>query len=187
MIAPARLAAYEVLRAVASGRVDLGTALARVRQTLRDERDRALAGEIATGTLRWQGAFDHVIAAFGNRPIRSLDPEVVDILRLTIFQLLHLDRVPASAAVKDAVDLTGKAGKRSASGLVNAVLRRVSREREQLAAARASRRSGEPQRSARLSDVDAVASRMAGHTLAGSLRFRSRGGLGAVQQLPRCR
>jgi len=132
MIAPARLAAYEVLRSVASGRVDLGTALARVRQHLPDERDRALAGEIATGTLRWQGAFDHVVAAYANRPFDKLDPEVVDILRLTMFQLLHLDRIPASAAVKDAVDLTGKTGKRSAGGLVNAILRRVSRERERL-------------------------------------------------------
>ena len=132
MIAPARLAAYEVLRSVASGKVDLGTALARVRQNLPDERDRALAGEIATGTLRWQGTFDHAIAAFASRPFSKLDPEVVDILRLTMFQLLHLDRIPASAAVKDAVDLTGKTGKRSAGGLVNAILRRVSRERERL-------------------------------------------------------
>lgn len=132
MIAPARQAAYDILRAIAGGRVDLGTALAHARSNLRDERDRALAGEIATGTLRWQGAFDHVIEAFAKRPLRKLDPEVIDILRLTMFQLLHLDRIPASAAVKDAVDLTGKAGKRSASGLVNALLRRMSRERESL-------------------------------------------------------
>lgn len=121
-----------MLRAVSGGRVDLATALAGARVKLRDERDRALAGEIATGTLRWQAAFDHLIALFANRPLRKLDPEVIEILRLSIFQLLHLDRIPASAAVKDAVDLAGKAGKRSASGLVNAVLRRVSRERDQL-------------------------------------------------------
>jgi 16S rRNA (cytosine967-C5)-methyltransferase len=132
MIAPARVAAFEALRAVGTGRADLGSALARVRSRLDDERDRALAGEIATGTLRWQGAFDHVIAAFINRPLPRLDPEVLDILRLTMFQLLHLDRIPAAAAVKDAVDLTGKAGKRSAAGLVNAVLRRVIRERDHL-------------------------------------------------------
>jgi 16S rRNA (cytosine967-C5)-methyltransferase len=132
VIAPARLAAFEVLRVVGAGRTDLGAALARARMRLPDERDRALAGEIATGTLRWQGAFDHVIEAFSGRPLRKLDPEVVDILRLTMFQLVHLDRIPASAAVKDAVDLAGKAGKRSASGLVNAILRRVSREREHL-------------------------------------------------------
>lgn len=132
MIAPARLAAYDVLRAVNTGRADLSAALARVRSRLDDERDRALAGEIATGTLRWQGACDAVIAAFAGRPPAKLDPEVLDILRMTAFQLLHLDRIPASAAVNDAVDLAGKAGKQSAAGLVNAVLRRISRERTHL-------------------------------------------------------
>ncbi len=132
MIAPARAAAYEVLRAVNGARADLPHALARARPRLRDERDRALAGEIATGTLRWQAAFDHVIEQFARRPAARLDPEVLDILRLTIFQLLHLDRVPASAAVNDAVDLTRKAGKKSAAPLVNAVLRRVNRERGKL-------------------------------------------------------
>ena len=132
MIAPARLAAYDALRAVSTGRADLPTALARVRPRLGDERDRALAGEIVTGTLRWQGAYDAVIAAFARRPPAKLDPEVLDILRMTVFQLLHLDRVPASAAVNDAVDLARKAGKQSAAGLVNAVLRRVSRERAHL-------------------------------------------------------
>ncbi len=132
MIAPARLAAYEILRAVNGGRADLPDALARARTRLTDERDRALAAEIATGTLRWQGAFDHIVSALAARPSVKLDPEVLDILRLTIFQLLHLDRVPASAAVNDAVDLTSRAGKRSASPLVNAVLRRVSRERDHL-------------------------------------------------------
>jgi 16S rRNA (cytosine967-C5)-methyltransferase len=121
-----------VLREVGSGKIDLASALARQRARLDDERDRALAGEIATGTLRWQSAFDHVIATFAGRPLRKLDSEVIDILRLTIFQLLHLDRVPASAAVKDAVDMAGKAGKRSAAGLVNALLRRVTRERGKL-------------------------------------------------------
>jgi 16S rRNA (cytosine967-C5)-methyltransferase len=132
MIALARLAAYDVLRAVNSGRSDLPDALARVRVRLSDERDRALAGEIATGTLRWQGAFDAIVEAFAKRPAAKLDAEVLDVLRMTAFQLLHLDRIPASAAVNDAVALTGKAGKKSASGLVNAVLRRISRERDRL-------------------------------------------------------
>jgi 16S rRNA (cytosine967-C5)-methyltransferase len=132
MIAPARLAAYEVLRAVNDGRSDLPHALARARGRLQDERDRALAGEIATGTLRWQGAFDHVIATFAGRPIEKLDAEILDIVRLSMFQLLHLDRVPAAAAVNDAVNLARKAGKKSAAPLVNALLRRVSRERRKL-------------------------------------------------------
>jgi 16S rRNA (cytosine967-C5)-methyltransferase len=132
MIAPARLAAYEVLRAVDSRRADLPAALARARSDLPDERDRALAGEIATGTLRWQASFDHVITAFAARTLDRMDREVVLVLRLTLFQLFHLDRVPASAAVNDAVNLVRKLGRRSAAPLVNAVLRKASRERDRL-------------------------------------------------------
>ena len=131
-IAPARVAAYDVLRAVNGGTADLPHALAQHRGHLADERDRALAGEIVTGTLRWQAAFDHVVAQFTRRPVSRLDAEVLDVLRLSMFQLLHLDRVPASAVVNDAVDLARRAGKKSAAPLVNAVLRRVSRERQKL-------------------------------------------------------
>ena len=132
MIAAAREAAYQALRAVSTGAADLSHALARVRTRLPDERDRALTGEIVTGTLRWQGAFDHVIASFSGRPLSRLDPEVLDILRSSIFQLLYLDRVPAAAVVSDAVNLTRKIGKKSAGPFVNALLRRVSRERRHL-------------------------------------------------------
>jgi 16S rRNA (cytosine967-C5)-methyltransferase len=132
VIAPGRIAAYETILAVSAGRADLPAALARARTSLTDERDRALAGEIATGTLRWQAAFDYLIEQFARRSPARLDPEILTILRISIFQLLHLDRVPASAVVNDAVELAGKVGKRSASGLVNALLRRVSRERASL-------------------------------------------------------
>ena len=132
MIAPARLAAYATLLAVEQGPTDLSTALARARMSLRDERDRALAGEIATGTLRWRAAFDQIITAFANRPVTRLDVEVLTILRLSLFQLLHLDRVPAAAAVDDAVQMARKMGKKSAAPFVNALLRRASRERNRL-------------------------------------------------------
>src|SRR5262245_61970134 len=132
MIASARIAAYETILAVGAGRSDLPSALARARTKLHDERDRALAGEIATGTLRWQAAFDHVIQQFAGRPTSKLDREILVILRISIFQLLHLDRVPAAAVVDDAVELARKAGKRSAAGFVNALLRRVTRERQHL-------------------------------------------------------
>ena len=63
MIAPARVAAYEILAAVSAGRADLPTAIAVARGGLRDDRDRALAAEIATGVQRWRAALDHLIAA----------------------------------------------------------------------------------------------------------------------------
>src|SRR4051812_39232056 len=123
MISPARIAAYEIVRRVSAGRSDLPAAAAAVRDALADERDRALATDIATGTFRWRAALDHLIEQGARRPVTRLDPEVVDILRLSLYQLLHLTRVPASAVVDDAVQLTKRAGKRSASGFVNAVLR----------------------------------------------------------------
>ena len=132
-IAPARREARTpILRAVGSGRADLPAAVARARDRLPDERDRALAAEIATGTLRWRAALDAVIAAFARGGLDRLDPEVLDILRLAVYQLLHLERVPPSAVVSDAVELARASGKGSASGLVNAVLRRVDRERHAL-------------------------------------------------------
>jgi 16S rRNA (cytosine967-C5)-methyltransferase len=130
--APARRAAYAALRAVTSSRADLPDALARARERLRDPRDHALAADIATGTLRWMGAIDAVVEAFGGRPVSRFDPEVLDILRLSIYQLEHHDRVPARAVVDDAVGLAREARKTSAAGLVNAVLRRVDRERDRL-------------------------------------------------------
>jgi 16S rRNA (cytosine967-C5)-methyltransferase len=129
MIAPARVAAYRILSAVSAGRALLPDALAATRNELQDDRDKALTGEIAIGVQRWRAALDHVIAHFSKRPIDRLDPEVLEVLRLSTYQLLYLTRVPASAVVDDAVKLTGRVGKQSARGLVNAVLRTISRER----------------------------------------------------------
>ncbi|MEQ1573488.1 MAG: 16S rRNA (cytosine(967)-C(5))-methyltransferase RsmB [Vicinamibacterales bacterium] len=132
MTAPARVAAYHALRAITSGRADLPSALADSRERLTDDRDKSLAAEIVAGTLRWQRTLDHLIVHFTHKPLARLDAEVVVILRLSLYQLLHLDRVPASAVVDDAVDLTRTARKPSASGFVNAVLRATLRQRQTL-------------------------------------------------------
>jgi 16S rRNA (cytosine967-C5)-methyltransferase len=132
MTAPARTAAYHALRAIAAERADLPTALAESRRHLPDERDRALAAEIVSGTLRWQRYLEHIAEHFSARPVARIDRDVLHILRLSLYQLLHLDRVPASAVVDDAVDLARQARKTSATGFVNAVLRAVQRERHRL-------------------------------------------------------
>ena len=132
MAAPARTVALDTLRRVRTGRADLASALEHGRTRLHDERDRALAAEIALGTLRWRAALDHVIAWAGDRAIDAFDPDVADILRLSAYQVLHLDRVPAAAAVNDAVTLARASGHARAAGAVNAVLRRISRSRSQL-------------------------------------------------------
>lgn len=132
MIAPARTAAFHALRAISTERADLPAALARSRTHLPDERDRSLAAEIVTGTLRWQRSLDHLIAHFAKRDLQKLDADVVTILRMSLYQILHLDRVPAAAVVDDAVDLTRGARKPSAAGFVNAVLRSILRQRHAL-------------------------------------------------------
>jgi 16S rRNA (cytosine967-C5)-methyltransferase len=132
MIAPARIAAFEILSATSSGSADLPSAIAAARSRLDDDRDRALAAEIATGVQRWRAALDYLIVQFSRRRLAQLDAEVVEILRLSAYQLLHLTRVPASAVVDDAVDLTKRAGKQSARGFVNAILRSISRGRRDL-------------------------------------------------------
>ncbi len=123
MIAPARRAAYEALRGTLHAGGDLPAALARERDVLADPRDRALAGEIVMGVLRWRAALDFMIERLVRRPLDKLDPEVLDILRLSLYQLWHLSRVPASAVVNDAVQLTRLVRRGRAGALVNASLR----------------------------------------------------------------
>jgi 16S rRNA (cytosine967-C5)-methyltransferase len=88
--------------------------------------DRGLAFELVLGTLAWQGRLDHHLAGLVRRPLADVEPPVLAALRLGLFQLLFLDRVPAYAAVDASVRLVRRLG-RGAAGLVNAVLRRASR------------------------------------------------------------
>jgi len=132
MIAPARSAALDALRLIDGERLDMGEAVARVRKPLSDERDRALLLEIVSGTLRMRAALDHQLALRLTRPLGRLDALVRDILRLSAFQLMYLTRTPSSAVINDAVDLTRRGGKTSATGLVNAVLRSLNRDRQKL-------------------------------------------------------
>lgn len=128
MPAPARVAALRALLIVDDGQTTVGDALARTRNRLADRRDRALATEIVTGTLRWQAALDFLIERASGRALDRLDVGSRSILRSGAFQLLHLARVPASAVVNDSVDLA-KAGRRPGSAsFINAVLRRIVRD-----------------------------------------------------------
>ncbi|MDO8680192.1 MAG: 16S rRNA (cytosine(967)-C(5))-methyltransferase RsmB [Acidobacteriota bacterium] len=132
MIATARVAAFDALREIEARHLDLGEAVARVRKPLADERDRALLLELVSGTLRMRAAIDFQLASRVIRSLSKLDEAVRIILRMSGFQLLYLSRIPASAVINDAVELTRRSGKSSAAGLVNAVLRALARDREKL-------------------------------------------------------
>ena len=149
MTAPARLAALRVLRDVHTGRHDLPTSQAMSRAALPDPRDRALATEIVLGTLRWRAQVDHVIQLASARPLNRIDADVLDVLRLSAYQLLHLKRVPARAVVHDGVELTrtlGAKGKHSAAAYVNAVLRFVVKNADSLGLPQPSQPSRSDQR-----------------------------------------
>jgi tRNA and rRNA cytosine-C5-methylases len=93
-----------------------------------DSRDAGLAAEIALGVLRVQSQLDFLVEHYGGRAASRLDPEVRIALRMGIYQLRYLERVPAHAAINESVDLVKRARKRSAAGFVNAILRKVDRE-----------------------------------------------------------
>src|SRR5512138_3311102 len=93
--------------------------------------DRGLYTELVYGVLRRQGSLDHVMAQFSKTPPAKLERAVLILLRLGIYQLLFLDRVPASAAVNETVKLAHDLAPRAA-GFINAVLRTTDRQREQI-------------------------------------------------------
>jgi 16S rRNA (cytosine967-C5)-methyltransferase len=124
-IAPARLAAFDILQLVESGGYASDLLLSRTAGL--DSRDAGLASEIVFGVLRYRAQLDFLIAHHAGRP-RKLDAEVRTALRMAIYQIRYLERVPPHAAVKESVELVKRARKTSAAGFVNAVLRQVDRD-----------------------------------------------------------
>src|SRR5688500_18343488 len=125
-ISPARRAAFEILLRVEEGAY--ASVLLATREQELAPRDRALCHELVMGVLRWQLWLDTLIEYYANRKVSGLDVPVRLILRLGLYQLRFLSRIPASAAVNESVNLVNFARLRSAGGLVNAVLRRATRE-----------------------------------------------------------
>ena len=120
-----RRAALDVLTAVRADHAYANLVLPQVLRKHRLEgRDAALATELASGVIRMQGLYDPVIDACLTKP--RLQPEVRDVLRLGVHQLLSM-RVPDHAAISTSVDLVRASVGQGPAGLVNAVLRKVSR------------------------------------------------------------
>ncbi len=136
MIAPARALAFATIRAS----FEDGAFTERAFRAGADERglegrERAQAQRLAYGAVQRRGTADAAIERLAGRPVRRLDPPVLAALRLGLYELLFADGTPDHAAVDQAVELVKDAGAAHAAGLVNAVLRRAGREREELTAA----------------------------------------------------
>src|SRR5216683_2402304 len=126
-ISPARRAAFEILRRVEDESAYASLLLVPMDERLRTD-DRSLCHELVLGVLRRQLCLDRVLEHFANRRMASLDLPVRLALRLGLYQLRFLSRVPPSAAVNDSVNLVRASGLSSAAGFTNAVLRRATRE-----------------------------------------------------------
>jgi 16S rRNA (cytosine967-C5)-methyltransferase len=124
-ISPARKAAYHILLAIERGQSHSDDLLRGKAVNALSAPDRNLATALVLGVLRWQIQLDHQIRPLLARPNANLDTEILISLRLGAFQLLHLNRIPARAAIDESVELAKQAGHRFASGMVNAVLRKL--------------------------------------------------------------
>lgn len=127
-VSPARLTAFEVLRRVGEGAY--ASVLLASREDELSSSDRALCHELVMGVVRRQLWLDRLIEHYANRKVAGLDESIRIILRIGLYQLRFLSRVPASAAVNESVKLVHFARLRSAGSFVNAVLRRATREPE---------------------------------------------------------
>src|SRR6516225_7986051 len=124
-IAAARVVAFDVLMKVEAG--GYASDLLVIHSAPLEARDAGLAAEIVFGVLRYRAQLDFLIDHYAGRS-RKLDTAVCVALRMGVYQIRYLERVPAHAAVKDSVELVKRARKTSAAGFVNAVLRKVNQE-----------------------------------------------------------
>lgn len=129
---PARVCAYRVLqRTLGEGAYADRVFRAEADRAGLDPRDRGFAQRLAYGTIQNRRTLDYVVTALSSRTTDTLDPPILNALRLGIYQVTLLDGVPDHAAVDQTVDLAKHFG-RGGHGLVNAVMRRATREASEL-------------------------------------------------------
>jgi 16S rRNA (cytosine967-C5)-methyltransferase len=123
-ISPARRVAFEILLAIQSSSAHSDDLLHSARMVELSQADRNLATALVMGVLRWQIALDAELTKLLDRPDQALPEPVLIALRLGAFQLRHMDRIPAHAALNESVELARAGGHPKASGMVNAILRK---------------------------------------------------------------
>lgn len=129
MIAPARTLAYKLLRRIESQRLFSDDAVNSPDMEKMEPRDRRLTTEIVYGTLRWQGALDYILGGQSSRPWPEVDPGARILLRMSLYQWWHMDRIPDHALVNDAVELAKRELGRGMDRYLNGMLRQLGRTR----------------------------------------------------------
>src|ERR1700716_4365616 len=125
-VSPARAAAFDILLRVEQESSFASELLHSAAYERLSASDHGLTTELVMGVLRWRSRLDADITGSSAQPIRKLDLEVLIALRLGLYQLRWLNRIPARAAINESVELVKRARKRSAAPFVNALLRKLS-------------------------------------------------------------
>ena len=93
-----------------------------------NQKDINLISEIVYGVTTWKLTLDELIKKYSKIKLKKISPWILNILRMSIYQIVFLDKIPKSAAVNEGVNLAKRYGHKSSSGFVNAILRKVSKE-----------------------------------------------------------
>lgn len=126
----ARETAVELLLRIETGGAYLDRLLSASAFRALDARDRAFCREMISGVERWKLRLDRTIDLYYTKTAAALSPEIRTVLRLGLYQMMFMDSVPDRAAVSESVSLATRRQGKGAGGLVNAILRRFTREGE---------------------------------------------------------
>ena len=131
MISPARIIAFSLIERIEERRLNSDDAVNDPEMERLDPRDRHLAAEIIYGVLRLRAALDWMLAERSSRAWKEIAPKAKIILRMSLYQLWKLDRIPDHALVNDAVEMTKRELGTGVSRYINGILRGFTRQRPQ--------------------------------------------------------
>lgn len=97
-----------------------------------DAKDKGFANELIYGTIKWRLRLDYVLDQFSKTPVKKMKPFIRQLMRMSVYQILFLDKVPASAAINEAVKIMHKRKMSNLSGFVNGVLRNIDRNKSEI-------------------------------------------------------
>lgn len=97
-----------------------------------EAKDKGFANELIYGTIKWRLRLDYVLDQFSKTPVKKMKPFVRQLMRMSVYQILFLDKVPASAAINEAVKIMHKRNMSNLSGFVNGVLRNIDRNKSEI-------------------------------------------------------
>lgn len=97
-----------------------------------EAKDKGFANELIYGTIKWRLRLDYVLEQFSKTPVKKMKPFIRQLMRMSVYQILFLDKVPASAAINEAVKIMHKRKMSNLSGFVNGVLRNIDRNKSEI-------------------------------------------------------